>query len=197
MSREDCDAAGLDGLGQDQAMSERRGPAAPSVVAAWFARYRRELGRFLRRHVHDEGEVEDCVQETFLRVWNQEARGLLNSETQGLLFTTALNVARDRHRRRSVRQADGHEPLDEDDAAGEQADTESRLHWQQALRRLEQSLAELRPSTRSVFLLHHLEHLSYAEIAQRLGVTTRTVEREMARALAHCGERLRPFLERP
>lgn len=107
-------------------------------------------------------------------------------------------MARDRHRRRMVRQADAHEPLDSEASLGDgQVDAASRLHWQQAVQRLEQSLAELRPSTRSVFLLHHLENLSYAEIAQRLGVTTRTVEREMARALSHCGERLRSFLESP
>ena len=50
-------------------------------------------------------------------------------------------------------------------------------------------------STRIVFLLHHVERLTYPEIARRQGVTTRTVEREMARALTHCAERLQPFLE--
>ncbi len=62
------------------------------------------------------------------------------------------------------------------------------------MRQLEESLAGLRPSTRQVFLLYHLENLTYPDIARRLAITTRTVEREMARALAHCAERVRPFL---
>lgn len=178
-------------------MGELHRPRAPSIVEKWFTRYRAELGRFLRRHVRDDGDVEDCVQETFLRVWKQEERGVLNGDTQGLLFTTALNVARDRHRRRSVRRADEHDELADEVQVATDPGADTRAYWGQALRELESSLAELRPSTRSVFLLHHLEHLSYVEIAQRLGVTTRTVEREMARALTHCAVRVRPFLENP
>lgn len=184
-------------LQADEPMSEKRRSPVATIVETWFARYRGELNRFLRRHLRDEREVEDCAQETFLRVWRQEERGLLNGETQGLLFTTALNVVRDRHRRRLVRSADEHDELDEELLSGTSGDAERQLHWAQALRELERSLAELRASTRSVFLLYHLEHLSYPEIAQRLGVTTRTVEREMARALSHCASSVRPFLENP
>jgi RNA polymerase sigma-70 factor (ECF subfamily) len=63
------------------------------------------------------------------------------------------------------------------------------------MRQLEVALAGLRESTRAVFLLHHVERLTYPEIARRQGVTTRTVEREMARALTHCAGQLQPFLE--
>jgi DNA-directed RNA polymerase specialized sigma24 family protein len=52
----------------------------------------------------------------------------------------------------------------------------------------------LRPSTRTVFLLHHVERLTYAQIARKQGVTTRTVEREMARALSHCAVQMQQFL---
>lgn len=165
-----------------------------SVVEEWFVSHARDLGRFLRRYVRNEQDVEECVQEAFLKVWRQEQRGELHGETHGYLFKTALNVARDRHRRNQVRQADAHDALHEEIVDGATPDAEASIYWTQGLRQLEEALADLRPSTRTVFLLHHVEQLTYPEIARRLGVTTRTVEREMARALAHCAGLIQPFL---
>lgn len=51
--------------------------------------------------------------------------------------------------------------------------------------RLRVALAELPERARHAFLLHRLEGFGYERIAARLGVTTRTVERDIAGALAH------------
>jgi RNA polymerase sigma factor (sigma-70 family) len=170
-------------------------PVRRSRVEDWFASHYRELGQFLRRYVHTPHEVDDCLQETFLRVWRQEQQGTLKDDARGYLFTTALNIARDRHRRNQVRCTGAHDSLSDEliDEAG--PDAEATTHWRDGVRQLETALAGLRDSTRAVFLLHHVERLTYPEIARRQGVTTRTVEREMARALTYCAERLQPFLE--
>lgn len=168
-----------------------------SIVETWFVAHARDLGRFLRRYLQSGDEIDECIQETFLKIWRQEQRGTLRGETHGYLFTTALNVARDRHRRNAVRHSDTHEPLGDEGIEDDSPDAAMAAHWDQGLRELEAALYGLRPSTRRVFLLHHLEHLGYPEIARRLGVTTRTVEREMARALSHCADRLQPFLADP
>jgi RNA polymerase sigma factor (sigma-70 family) len=175
-------------------MSDDGGPGRkPSMIDAWFVKHARDLGRFLRRRLANEHDVEECVQETFLKVWRQEQRGVLEGEPVGYLYRTALNVARDRHRQDVARHQASHEALDEQRMEDDRPDAETEVHWRQTVRLLEAALADLRPSTRKVFLLHHVENLSYAQIAERLGVTTRTVEREMARALAHCASRIQPF----
>ena len=170
-------------------------PRRPSRVEGWFASYYRELGQFLRRYIRTPQDVDDCLQETFLRVWRQEQQGTLKDDARGYLFTTALNVARDRHRRNQVRCAGAHDALDDELVDECEPDAEATAHWRHGIRQLEAALADLRASTRTVFLLHHVERMTYPEIARRQGVTTRTVEREMARALAHCAEHLQPFLE--
>ncbi|MGB8841131.1 MAG: RNA polymerase sigma factor [Aliidongia sp.] len=164
-------------------------------VEEWFLSHSRELGQFLRRYIHTQHDVDDCMQETFLRIWRQEQRGGLRDEGRGYLFTTALNIARDRHRHNRVRCASAHDVLSDEliDEIG--SDAEAVTHWRQGMHELESALEGLRPSTRTVFLLHHVECLTYPEIARRQGVTTRTVEREMARALSHCAERLQPYLK--
>ncbi|WP_199192760.1 sigma factor-like helix-turn-helix DNA-binding protein [Allosphingosinicella deserti] len=51
------------------------------------------------------------------------------------------------------------------------------------LARLEAALATLPPRTREVFLLHRVADLAYPDIAERLDVDVRVVERELAEAL--------------
>jgi RNA polymerase sigma factor (sigma-70 family) len=53
------------------------------------------------------------------------------------------------------------------------------------LRRLQASLAELPPLCRDAFLLNRVEELTHAEIAARLGVSVRTIERYMVKAWEH------------
>jgi RNA polymerase sigma factor (sigma-70 family) len=53
------------------------------------------------------------------------------------------------------------------------------------LRRLQASLAELPPLCRDAFLLNRIEELSHAEIAQRLGVSERTIDRHIVKAWEH------------
>lgn len=174
--------------------TDERRPAAKSRVENWFLAHAGELGHFLRRYIHTQQDVDDCVQETFLRVWRQEQQGTLKEEARGYLFTTALNVARDRYRRNQVRCANAHDVLNDELIDHKGPGAEATAHWRQGMARLETALAGLRPSTRTVFLLHHVERLTYAQIARKQGVTTRTVEREMARALSHCAVQMQQFL---
>jgi Sigma-70, region 4 len=44
------------------------------------------------------------------------------------------------------------------------------------------------PNCRDAFLLNRIEDLSHAEIAARLGVSVRTIDRHMARAVGHLRE---------
>lgn len=51
------------------------------------------------------------------------------------------------------------------------------------LRRLEEAIASMPRVQREIFLAHRLDDLSYAEIAQRTGLSVKQVERQMARAI--------------
>lgn len=58
--------------------------------------------------------------------------------------------------------------------------------------KLEAAFAKLPPFTRSVFLAHRLDDLSYAEIATITGVSILRIEREMARAIVAIDRALQP-----
>lgn len=59
----------------------------------------------------------------------------------------------------------------------------SNEHDPDLLRRLEAAVAAMPRKQREIFLAHRLDDMSYAEIAARTGLSTRQVERQMARAI--------------
>jgi len=52
------------------------------------------------------------------------------------------------------------------------------------LQRVEAAVLRLRPRTREIFMAHRVEGLSYAEIAQRTGLSVKGVEKQMSKAIA-------------
>jgi RNA polymerase sigma factor (sigma-70 family) len=155
-------------------------------IDALYERHGDELRRFLGSYLRNRNDIDDCIQETFVNIWRQEIRGALREDTRGYLFTTAINVARDIGRRGRARKETQQEPLSEyEDTIRSTDDGDRLLSSREGLRLVENELANILPSTRKVFLLHHVMHMSFDEISRHLGVSTRTVEREMARALAH------------
>lgn len=151
-----------------------------------FSRYDRELRRFLSCYLSNKSDVDDCAQESFLNVWKQEARGTLHEDPRGYLFITARNVVRDFLRKARARRSGFHVELSEELDALRSIENETTLVHREGLRLVEAQLEALRPSTRVVFLLHYVELLPFDAIAKRLAISTRTVEREIARALDHC-----------
>jgi RNA polymerase sigma factor (sigma-70 family) len=151
-----------------------------------FLRYDPELRRFLSCYLSNKSDVDDCAQESFLNVWRQAARGTLDEDPRGYLFITARNVVRDFLRKARARRSAFHVELSEELDALRSIENESTLVHREGLRLVEAQLETLKASTRAVFLLHYVQLLPFDAIAKRLKISTRTVEREIARAFDHC-----------
>jgi RNA polymerase sigma-70 factor (ECF subfamily) len=70
--------------------------------------------------------------------------------------------------------------------AGDAQDPEQILIGRERLARLQQALSELPLDCRTAFTLHSVQGLTYAEIAQRLGVSRSQVNKLLSKAIAHC-----------
>lgn len=125
------------------------------------------------------------MQETLLKMWTSVQRHALREDVRGYIFTVALNVIRDKRRRDQARRKDLHTEVSDSIETLRSGDVEDQLYWAEAVRLMEGELQKLRPSTRAIFLKYHLEHKTYADIAAELEISTRTVEREIARAMEH------------
>jgi len=149
-----------------------------------FLDIRDELLRFLTRRA-GRAAAEDMLQDVWLNLregGNPEAW----REPRAILFTTAANLATDVSRRRAT--VDRH--LEREAHPGETEcatpGPEVQADAAEDIERLQKALLELPPTCREAFLLSRLESLSHKEIAARLSISTKSVQRYIERAFRHC-----------
>jgi RNA polymerase sigma-70 factor (ECF subfamily) len=149
---------------------------------ALYARHADRLYAFLKRMVGQRELAEDLLQATFLSVVRSRGRYEPGTKVVPWLFAIAANAARDSLRKRRVR-ADASAALAEHVdkvSAPSEPDPPAALALQAAL-------AELPDDQREAVLLHKMHELSFAEIAEALGITV-----SAAKVRAHRGyEKLR------
>ena len=145
--------------------------------------YRRYSAWLTARVAHRFGvdQAEDLAQETWLRIAPYQARGEIR-HPKALLLRIASNLAIDAGRR-----GGGREAVPDDDAADAPADPPPQTE----LLLLKQVVLSLPQPWRDVFVLNRFACLTYDQIGERLGISTKTVEWRMKKALAHCAVRLR------
>ncbi|WP_157073565.1 RNA polymerase sigma factor [Sphingomonas soli] len=163
--------------------------SSPGDVAVLYATEAPRLWRFFRRRIRCPDEAEDLVQETFSRALGQvPGEGFRNPG--GYLTRIAQNLLRDRAKFARRRSTDLHEPAEGADLAG--TDQIKLLEVRDMLDRLELAMLELPQRDREIFMAHRLEGLSYADIAERTGLTVKQVEKAIARALVELDRALGP-----
>jgi RNA polymerase sigma-70 factor (ECF subfamily) len=145
-------------------------------------RYRYPLVAFFTRRVGSSSEAEDLTQEVFLRMIRRlGVSGVDNVEA--FLFRTAVNLLRDRSRRGKTlasREVDFAQRYGDVDDLSPERLFDSR----QSLDLVIEVLNELDERTRDAFILHRLEGMKHAQIAEVLGVSVSSVEKYIVKALA-------------
>lgn len=164
--------------------------AVLGVLMSEYLAMREVLLRFLTARLGDRAAADDIYQELFVRL---RSGGLPAdvSNPRGYLFRMAYNLANElaRARRRqdardalwteSTTHKIGEQAVSEDAAADDILDSKERLA---AVMR---ALDGLPAKSRDVFLMCRVKGLSHREIADAMGISTKTVEKHMTAALKH------------
>jgi RNA polymerase sigma factor (sigma-70 family) len=149
------------------------------------------LRAYLFRYVRNPSDVDELLQETYARllVANPPGGGEVRS-VRALALTIARNVALDWLRHRDVVPMDLVSDLASLDVLDEKAQVEEIVNSHQELALLAQVVAELPKRSRQVFTLRRVYGLSQREIAGRLGISEKTVEQLLVRAVRRCAAAL-------
>ncbi len=146
-----------------------------------FLAQRTPLLRTLERMVSNPSTAEDLLQETYLRV--TRALGERTVEhLEPFVFQTARNLALDHLRARRIQSRtllDDVPPEVVHNVVAPQSSAEDAAHAQQLLERLNVSLQALSSRQQQIFILSRLHGHSYQQIAERLGVSLSTVQKEL------------------
>ena len=151
----------------------------PSELAETYRRHSGWLHQRLRRRLGSAADADDLVQEAYARAVEIERTHRIR-HPQALLLRIAVRLVVD-HARRAKRLS----PLSDADAERIAAPAE-----QESEVLLKQIILALPPRLRDVFVLSRLAGLSYEQIARELGVSVKTVEARMSKALTICAARL-------
>ena len=156
---------------------------ANTALAGLYEAHADELHGFARRRAGRQ-EAEDVVQDTYLHLL-QRGNAATLEHPRAYLFRITANLAVDLARKARIRLRYADDGFEFDSNADTPPDPEAAAIGAMELRRLYASLSELNPRCRDAFLLNRIEDLTHAEIAARLGVSVRTIDRHMVKAWEH------------
>ena len=163
-----------------------------NIISHLFLNHHQAIQSHLVNRVECPAVAEDLTQEAFLRLLNKHH--LEHDENlAGYVFRIAERLAIDfiRHQRR---QQSNHVELD-NSIPSNTIETEQLTILRQQCEILLSAINELPIRCRNVFLLRKMDELSYSEIAKQLGISEKTVQRDLVNAMLHCHNRLQsqPF----
>ena len=158
-------------------------------VELLFRQYYAALCKSLYRTLRNATLAEDIVQEVFLKVWEMREQLKMDEAIQSYLYRSCYNTA--------LNYLKGQKPktdieLLEIVPGGDSA--EKNLNFLETESQVFTAIEALPPKTRLVFSLSRFEELSYKEIAGRLDISVKSVEKHMGIALQRLRENLREYL---
>jgi RNA polymerase sigma-70 factor, ECF subfamily len=197
----------------DGGTGQQSSPAASSdLERAWVARsragdakafesifrlYYQHLCEFAERLLRSPDAARDSVQDVFVRIWEQRqsCRGCDN--LRAYLYTAVRNRALKIIRHRGIVQR-GHARMSGERASPGTGSTpatpEEHTRLVELSAAVDRAIQQLPERSREAYLLHRQHGMSYAEIAEVMGVSVRTVENHIARALRGLREALAAWI---
>ena len=156
---------------------------------ALYRAYWQRLYVFAFRYGHVKEDAEEVVQDVFFRIWRGRADWVPAGAVRNYLYLAVRNAARDRLERAAVARRWGGRV----GQVARAAEIESELEAAEMVAAVQRALDDLPPKRSAVCKLRLIDELSYAQIAERLGISEKTVETQLARGLKFLRERMRPY----
>lgn len=157
--------------------------ALRSAVHDLYSSHSSWLRGWLRKRLDNHSDAADLVQDTFVRVIKARQATEIRQPRQ-YLSTVAKGLVIDLFRRRALE----HSYLEALAALPEDAypSQETQAIVLETLMEIDRMLGSLGDKVRQTFILSQFEGLSYPKIAERQGISLRTVNNHMAKAIEHC-----------
>ena len=144
--------------------------------------HERALMRYLLRSWYRRDEIHDLRQDVYVRVYEAAAKAR-PTMPKSFMFTTARHLMTDRLRRARVVSIDAVGDLDALNVLIDEISPERRLSGRQELKLLTDAFDRLPDRCREVVWLRRVEELPQREVALRMGIGEKTVEKQIAKGM--------------
>lgn len=165
-------------------------------------KYQRKILRLLSRMLRDQSDIEDVMQEAFIKAYRALPQFRGDSAFYTWLYRIAINTARNwmssQGRRPSSpngNQTEDGETFDEIDNLTDNNTPESLLASREIAESVNLTIQELPQELRTAIVLREIDGLSYEEIAEAMSCPIGTVRSRIFRAREAIAAKLRPMLD--
>lgn len=161
------------------------------VFESLFRNHYQPLCRYATTLINDPDEAEEIVQQVFIQIWERREALEINLSIQAYLYKAVRNSSLNKIKHGKVRRLYAEEVT----ALTSQSEPASEMTFQNELQKQIHSAIESLPEQcRIIFKLSRFEELKYAEIAEHLSISVKTVENQMGKALKIMREQLKDYL---
>lgn len=150
------------------------------------------LFRYACGMLSDDMQREEVVQEVFLKLWQQRDQIAITTNIRAYLYRAVHNQAVNIINRAKVEQK--YQQFARHRTPDYETSPAHKLQAGELQQRIVSVLASIPEKCRTIFHLSRQEELSYKEIAQRLGLSIKTVENQMGKALKILRTELKDYL---
>nr|WP_229252973.1 RNA polymerase sigma-70 factor [Dyadobacter sp. CECT 9275] len=157
----------------------RRGdePAFERVFRTYYERLCHYAGSLLK----DEDEAEEVVQTVFLTIWEKREDLEITLSLKSYLYRAVHNHCLNRFKHTSVREA--HREYTHHFVPQSYESVTEAIYADELQQRIESAVSELPEQCQLAFRMSRFEELKYQEIADQLGISIKTVENQIGKAL--------------
>ncbi len=155
-----------------------------------FRDYYTPLVRYGNTFLKDTYETEDVVQQVFVSLWEKRTQLDIHTSVRAVLYRSVHNACLNRLKHQKVRR----------DYAGDWKSTQSDSEQTDALEaaelqeRINRAIEGMPEQCARIFKMSRFEQLKYQEIADQLGLSIKTIENQMGKALKIIREALKDYL---
>ena len=169
-------------------------PPQNTDQARWFAdevhAHDGQLRAYLRGTYPTVRDIDDVVQESYLRTWKAKLAHPIAS-AKSFLFQVARNLAIDVVRRKQSAPTESLVDLTALSVLEDQADVVTALSRQEKIDLLIAAMATLPDRTREIVFVRKFQSRPQKEVAARFVISERTVETQLAKGMKRCADYLR------
>ena len=157
-----------------------------------FRTYYQPLCNYAFTFVQDRDEAEEIVQSTFLNIWEKRENLSIHTGVKPYLYAMVRNACLNVLKHEKIKQQ--HATMEMAIAERSIESVASTVIASELEAKIHDAMDHLPEQCRLIFKLSRFEDLKYAEIAEQLNISIKTVENQMGKALRIMRDQLRDYL---
>jgi RNA polymerase sigma-70 factor (ECF subfamily) len=155
-----------------------------------FKAYYGALVGYGKTIIKDADEAEDIVQQVFISVWEKRSALEIHTSFRAMLYKAVYNSCLNRIKHDGIKRS----YVREIKLTSSSSFSREDIQYKELQKKINDAIDQLPEQCAKIFKMSRFEYLKYQEIADKLGLSIKTVENQMGKALKLLRENMKEYL---